>query len=253
MTVKRAHMVSKGYLRAWADSEDHVDVLDLQSGRGDRIKIDHATVVNHAYRTNLLQRDLEREYWAVENAGIPALVRLRGNDGSLAEADRDAVIAFLDMHLDRGRYADQARRNVPAVILKSDGLSENVKFSSEDATLSVADRLLLSESFTEVLRLGSLGVEEWPWRVVEARHLATGDGAVLLWEQTPGAGVSAVTFPLSPSQLLLIGDHLPDRAPLNTLLAQNCRRWIVGEPGTLNLAQASMIAAKRRDTTQPNP
>jgi hypothetical protein len=32
MTVKAAHMVSKGYIRAWANAKKIVDVLDLQDG-----------------------------------------------------------------------------------------------------------------------------------------------------------------------------------------------------------------------------
>ncbi len=241
MTVKRAHMVSKGYLRAWADNKERVDVLDLQEGIGTRTKIAHATIVSYAYKGNLLTRDLEHEYSVIEDAGIPALRKLRQDGESLTVTERDAVIAFLDMHLDRGRYADQARIDVPAVVVKSTG-------PNEDATLSLGDRLLLSQGFDDVLRLCSLGIEDWPWDVIDAANLATGDGAVLLWELTPGGGVSTITFPLSPSQLLVIGEGLPLDVPINfnMFLGRNCRRWIVGAPGTLNLKQAAVIAAERR-------
>lgn len=33
MKVKGAHTVSKGYIRAWADSRNIVDVLDIAAGR----------------------------------------------------------------------------------------------------------------------------------------------------------------------------------------------------------------------------
>ncbi len=250
MAVKRAHMVPKGYLRAWADNKDRVDVLDLQKGIGITTKIGHATIVGYAYKNNLLQRDLEHDYSVIEDAGIRALRHLR-QDESITESDRDAVIGFLDMHLDRGRYADQAGVDVPAVIVKA-GLSENVKLSSEDATLSLADRLVLSQGFPEVLRLSSLGIRDWPWNVIEARSLATGDGAVLLWETTAGAGVSTVTFPLSPVELLVIGEALPAGIGFNTRLAENSRRWIVGEPGTLNLKHAEVIASLRAAGAQPS-
>jgi len=251
MTVKRAHMVPKGYLRAWADNKDRVDVLDLQKGIGNTAKISNATIVGYAYRNNLLQRDLEHDYSVIEDAGIRAIRHLR-QDESITESDRDAVIRFLDMHLDRGRYADQAGIDVPAVIVKADGLSENVKLSSEDVTLSLADRLLLSQGLPDVLRLSSLGIQDWPWHVREARSLATGDGAVLLWETTAGAGVSTVTFPLSPAELLVIGEELPAGIGFNTRLAENSRRWIVGAPGTLNLPHAEVIASLRASGAQPS-
>ena len=45
MTVKGAHMVSKGYIREWADARKIVDVLDLQDGRGYPSSYLSATVV----------------------------------------------------------------------------------------------------------------------------------------------------------------------------------------------------------------
>lgn len=79
----------------------------------------------------------------------------------------------------------------------------------------------------------------------EAKGLATGDGAVLLWRTTEGAGVFTISFPLSPTQLLVIGKDLPDDVPLNRLLAENSKRWIVGARGSLNFSKAAIIAAKR--------
>ena len=101
------------------------------------------------------------------------------------------MIAFLDMHLDRGRYADQTKIRAPAVLLKTEGRIEN-------AELTVADRLLLSGFIQDVLRLTTLGLEQWPWQVREVKYLATGDGAVLLWRPTDGADISTISFPLSP-------------------------------------------------------
>ncbi|RKE64909.1 hypothetical protein DEU36_2142 [Microbacterium sp. AG238] len=45
----------------------------------------------------------------------------------------------------------------------------------------------------------------------------------------------AVTFPLSPSQLLVIGDGLPSQLPLNPMIAKKSTRWLVGSRVTLNL------------------
>ncbi len=235
MTVKRAHMVSKGYIRAWADAKNHVDVLDLQGGRGYLSSVESATVVNYGYDTEALTRDLERDYWGIENSGIPAVVKLR-KGRAVTAAEQSAVIAFLDMHLDRGRYADQTNTRVPAARLKLGG-------QIEDVELTLGDRLLLSQSLPDVLRLTTLGLEQWSWKVIEAKHLATGDGAVLLWRPTDGAGISTVSFPLSSTRLLVIGQDLPDDVPLNELLVRNCRRWIVGAPGSLNLSPSAFSAA----------
>ena len=55
-----------------------------------------------------------------------------------------------------------------------------------------------------------------------------GDRAVLRWRATDGADMSRISFPLSPTQLLVSGEDLPDDVRLNTQLAMNSRRWIVG-------------------------
>lgn len=237
MTVKAAHTVSKGYIRAWADAKNIVDVLDLQDGRGYPSSYQRATVVSYAYDPNLLTRDLEQDYADIEHSGTPAIVKLR-NGHTLTTAEKRAVIAFLDMHLDRGRYADRTKHRAPAVVLKTDGRVAHTE-------LALGDILLLSQSFQDVLRLTTLGLEKWPWQVRKARGLATGDGAVLLWRPTDGAEISTISFPLSPTQLLVIGENLPDDIPHNPLLAQNSKRWIVGVKGTLNFNTARVIAALR--------
>lgn len=237
MTVKAAHTVSKGYIREWADAKNIVDVLDLQDGRGYRSSYNKATVVSYGYDAKILTRDLELDYSHIENCGTPAIVKLRNGD-PLTAAEQSAVIAFLDMHLDRGRYADKTKIRVPAMVLKAGG-------RIEDAELALGDMLLLSQSFQDVLRLTTLGLEHWPWQIREEMGLATGDGAVLLWRQPDGAEISTVSFPLSPTQLLVIGQDLAEDAPVNSRLAGNSRRWIVGEKGTLDLSMAAVIAARR--------
>lgn len=229
MTVKAAHMVSKGYIRVWADAKNVVEVLDKQDGRGYRISYKSATVVSYVYEPNILTHDLEQEYADIESNGIPAINKLREGHSSLTEVERKALIAFLDMHLDRGRYADQAKTVAPAMIVTTDG-------SHDDAELNLGDLLLLSQCLPEVLRLSKLGIEKWPWRVVPIDALATGDGAVLLWHQPDGEEVCTISFPLSPTKLLMIGEPLADGVPHpNLLLSKNSKRWIVGEIGTLNL------------------
>lgn len=154
MTVKRAHMVSKGYIRAWTDAGNRVDVLNLQDGRGFPTSFENATVVRFGYDTEVLTHDLEGDYGRIESSGIPAIVKLR-NGHALTAVEQSAVVAFLDMHLDRGRYADQTKIRIPAVVLKAGGLIEHAK-------LTVGDRLLLSRSLPDVLRLTTLGLEQWP-------------------------------------------------------------------------------------------
>lgn len=114
MVVKNAHMVSKGYIRAWADSANSVEVIDKQENRSFRTSINSATVVNYVYDTKVLTHDLEHEYSAVEGAGLPAINKLRNGDTTLTDVEQQALIAFLDMHLDRGRYANQAKTLAPA-------------------------------------------------------------------------------------------------------------------------------------------
>lgn len=236
MTVKRAHMVSKGYIRAWADETKILEVIDLQDRRGYRSSFEKATVVSYGYDPKVLSRDLERDYSRIENSGIPAIVRLR-NGNALSATEQGAVIAFLDMHLDRGRYADQTKARIPAMVLKTGG-------QIEDAELALGDMLLLSRSFKEVLRLNTLGLEKWQWQVRDVKHLATGDGAVLLWQPTAGADVSTISFPLSPTQLLIIGQDLAYDIDLNQQLADNSKRWLVGRRGMLRLDHPSFTPAQ---------
>lgn len=243
--VKRGHMVSKGYLRAWGDERNRVDVLDVQNGRGFVSVIGNATVVSYVYDPHILTRDLEGAYAPIESAGISAMNRLR-NGHQLNEAEKTAMVAFLDMHLDRGRYADQAGIRTPAMMLMTDGRVEN-------GHLGLADRIMLSQYLSDVTRLTKLRLEQWQWRVVEARALATGDGAVLLWAPTADDDISTITFPLSPTQLLVIGQSLPAGIKPNLVMAQKSRRWVVGVKGSLRLGQAAAIAEMRRAARATSP
>ena len=235
--VKRGHMVSKGYINAWADERNRVDVIDVQDGRGFTTSYQNATVVSYVYDPKVLTHDLERAYWKIEDAATPVIVKLREGAKEFSDAEREAMITFLDMHLERGRYADQAKLRVPAVLVMRDG-------TTQDAELALGDVLTLSQSHPDVLRLSSLPLDHWDWKVLDAVGLATGDGAVLLWRATKDDEICTVSFPLSPTKLLVIGSDLPDDVPLNPRVAENSRRWIVGAKGSLNLAWVNRTKAR---------
>jgi hypothetical protein len=221
--------VSRGYIEAWADSRNVVEVIDIQDRRGFPTSINNATVVSYVYDSTVLTHDLEKDYSKIEDVGTPAIVKLRDGGQSLTDRERDAIIAFLDMHLDRGRYADQTKLRAPALVLKTGG-------EVQATELRLGDVLLLSQSLPEVLRLPTLGLDQWEWRVLPVEGLVTGDGAVLLWaSSSEDAEICTVTFPLSPTRLLVIGRDLPDGVPMNDLIASKSKRWIVGVRGSLRL------------------
>jgi hypothetical protein len=238
--VKGAHMVSSGYISAWADNRNVIAVLDLEKGIGYHRSYKKATVVSYVYEPALLSYDLEGEYARIENAGIPVIHKMRqGLD--LTVDERTRLIQFLEMHRYRGRYSDRAEVRVPAVAVMTDG-------SVKDVELRLGDMMLLTRNQKTGPRLTELGLDQLDWTVWEVDHLPTGDGAVMLWGSNSDTGadnVSVVTFPLSPTQLLLIGDDLPKGVPFKTRLAMNCQRWIVGKTGSLNFEQAAVIAASR--------
>ncbi|QKS17888.1 DUF4238 domain-containing protein [Curtobacterium sp. Csp2] len=228
---KRAHMVSKGYIKAWADSRKAVEVIDKVRNYGYVDSYNNATVWSFAYEPQVLTHDLEKEYGVVESRGLRVIRKLRQAQYDLADDERVALIAFLDMHLNRGRYADQVGVQTSAVALRTDGTSEQVQ-------LNTADRMLLSRSEERLVRLAALGVEHWQLTIEEwPQMLVTGDGAVLLWRDANGSGVGTVTFPLSPSLLLVLGPRLdyPDNFQLNALVAANSRRWLIGQRRTLRM------------------
>jgi len=229
MNTKRPHMVSRGYIKGWADANGFVDVIDVQGRRGLRQSIGNATIVNYVYEPAVLTAsNLEAAYAHIESNGTPVIDKLRAGGAALTPADMLAMITFIDMHLDRGRYADQAKVLTPATLIKPG-------WQLEEAELSLGDRLALSQSLPEVLRLTKLGLDQWSWTVVQEYDLPTGDGAVLLWAPAREADICTVTFPISPTQLLVIGQELPAGIWLHNRIAANCKRWIIGSPGTLNL------------------
>lgn len=227
-------MLTKSYIRAWADEGNRVDVIDLGRNHGYPSSVNKATVRNYAYEPNVLTHDLEQEYSVIESRGMQAITRLRADDPTLDEETVAAMIAFLDMHLDRGRYADQAEVHTPAIRLKMDGTIEEVE-------LNAADRILLSQSMQEVIRLKELGLESWEWQILPGEYV-TGDGAVLVIHENKSAPVCTVAFPLSPTQLLFIGKPFDRPAYVNLTIASNCRRWLIGYPGTLR--KGSLVPAE---------
>jgi hypothetical protein len=223
--VRRAHMLTKSYIRAWADDRNRVDVIDKGRNHGYPSSVNNATVRSFAYEPNVLTRNLEQDYGVIESNGIRAINRIRDENPVVDHDTIDAMIAFLDMHLDRGRYADQAETRTPALLLMRDGTMKDVEFN-------VADRLVLSQSLEDVVRLRVLGLESWDWQILPGEFV-TGDGAVLLFRESESTEVCTIAFPLSPTQLLLIGKPFAGPVALNPLIASKSRRWIVARPGSL--------------------
>jgi hypothetical protein len=247
MKVKRPHMIPKGYIRGWADDRSRVEVVDIEHGRHILTSITNATVVAGAYDPSIIMRDLERDFANIENRGIPVIAKLRNGASKLSKSDRLSLITFLDMYLNRGRYADQTRVSAPAAVIHNDG-------TFVDHELNLGDRLGLSESISGVVRLSELGIEEWQWTVMPSPSaLATGDGAVLLFAERGHDPVSTVTFPLSPTQLLVLGPGIERPLPFNELVAQKSRRWIVWAPGTLTLGPNAPIGPQGREQIRPAP
>jgi len=219
-------MVSRGYLENWANGRGQVFVHDKDRPEhsGARSLAD-ATVVRYAYRTDLTTLDLEGEYAGIEGKGIPGIRSLAAG-GVVSEPGRAAVIDFLDMHRERSGFADQARVTVP--LAAGDLHSRTVR----KVEAGMGDRIVLSRAVdTTRVRVRDLPVHRWRWRIVPVESgLVTGDGAVLLWADRKD--VTAVSFPLSPTRLLVIGNGLDGvRIPINRLIADRCKRWVVSRIG----------------------
>lgn len=222
MAVKRAHMITRSYLEAWSNGRGLVHVWDAEHEINRPQSLSSATVVNYGYRTEVTGFDLEAHYGEIESRAIPAL-RSLASGGSPDRDGRAAVIAFLDMHLERGRYADQAKVKVPVWL-------GSTTEPGRIAEMALGDRLTFARDVdTDAIRLSTLNIERWHWRVLSIHGgLVTGDGAVLLFRKTARAPITAVTLPLSPTRLLVIGDGLPGIHPqFNLLIASKCRRWLV--------------------------
>lgn len=238
MAVKRGHMVSRSYLREWTDRKGIVDVADLLQGRASTNSIGNATVVSYVYKTNVLNVDLEAEFEKIETTGIPALRRLRECQEHPEEV-RDNVIQFLAMHRLRGLYADQADRSTHATLLMSDG-------SSRQSDLLVGDRMALTHFKEAEDPLTRLGIAEWPWNIWEVGEAVTGDGAVILWRESGEDDTTTITFPLSPTEILVIGRPLKDPPDLNLVTAVKSRRWLVGRRGAFKKAMVPIISRNHR-------
>lgn len=227
MSVKRSHMVARSYLEPWANSRNVLYVWDLERTNHGRRSLGDATVVSYAYRTEHTTLDLEADYGRIESDGVPA-VRNLASAGTLTDEGREALVRFMDMHLERGRYADQASVKVPIAV------GNFATGGAEMSEMSLGDRLVLSRSINkDALRLADLGVLKWRWRIAASvpPYLVTGDGSVLLFERRTGSGVCTVTFPLSPSKLLIMGEDLPQASlqGVNEMTLLKSRRWWVDQ------------------------
>lgn len=230
-------MVTGSYIRAWADEKNVLDVADVQDGRGYKSSYKNASIVSYVYDPAVMAVDLENRYAEIEDRGMSAIAKLRAEQG-LDQKEAEAAIAFLDMHLHRGRYADRAGVRVPAVMLMKDG-------TTQEKDLLLGDMLVLTHEHSDTLRLTSRGLERWTWQIYTTDVLFTGDGAVLLWRPDAQHDFSTVTFPISPTQLLVIGDDIPSDLNVNRFIVNNCRRWVVGQRGTLPLERINQIKAQQ--------
>ncbi|WP_218682638.1 DUF4238 domain-containing protein [Microbacterium sp. BF1] len=229
-------MITKGHLAAFADDRNVVDVLDVLEGRGYPSSIENATVVSYVYDPSVFTHDLEKQFAEIEDKGVGALNRLRA--GVIPTGpDKLAVIEFLDMHLHRGRYADRAGDSQPATLFMKDG-------SVEETHLNYGDLISLAHDHPDTLRLTSFGLEGWQWQIYTTTNLWTGDGAVMLFRPNPDHPLSTVTFPLSPTQLLVIGDDVPTDFDMSRAIARRSRRWVVGPRGNLPIEAIRRMKAE---------
>ena len=229
-------MVTKWYLKAWADEHNVVDVIDVLEGRGHPSAVGDASVVSYVYDPEVLGHDLEGAFGEIESAAAPAFARLRAGE-VMTMPDLTAVIAFLDMHLHRGRYANRVGVRQPALLYMKDG-------TVQEAELNYADLLSLAHDHPDTLRLTTLGLEQREWRIQSLEGLFTGDGAVLLIGPSRDQDPTTITFPMSPTQLLVIGDDLPAGVPINHRIVANSRRWVVGQRGSLPIAAVRRMKAQ---------
>lgn len=216
-------MITRGYLEGWANDRGLVYVFDAEAEVHGPRALSSATVVMYAYRTEHTTLDLEHEYSKVEGEGVAA-IRMLAASGALSKEGQGALVRFLDMFLERGFSADQAKVRVPV------GIGDFVGGDLRMETLGMGDRLVLSRSMDENrISLAALKIEDWTWRVIPVDSgLVTGDGAAILWNGTAGGPLAAVTFPLSPTRLLVIGDLLMGvPVPFNQLVANRSKRWLI--------------------------
>lgn len=216
-------MVTRSYLEGWANENRRLLVWDLENKSRRELGLNDATVVKYAYKTEHFDVDLERKYSAIESDGISA-IRTLTESGTINNHGRSAIANFIEMHRERGLYADQTKVRMPVIFGGPGGIRPE--------TMGLGDRLALRDSVdTGIAKLKNLELRRWRWRVHETEwSIITGDGAVLLWRDYPDSPISTVTFPLSPNKLLMIGAEFNENDfPINQCIADNCRRWIIEE------------------------
>ncbi|TDP94613.1 uncharacterized protein DUF4238 [Leucobacter luti] len=242
--VKNAHMIPACYLRAWEDEKSEVYVADLVAERPLILRTSKATVVNYAYKPAVLKHDREAHYAAIEDRGIVAI--REAAKGSVLNSDaRLAVIEFFDMFQERGIHADHASLSVPVVMGSQD--SEELK----DLDMNLGDMITLHRDLNpDLLNLKDQHLEDRPWKVItQPAPMMTGDAAVIPILGAEDDELIAVLFPLSPMELLVIGD-VPENLKLNITqyIAMKSRRWLVGRvedaPGWVVEAVASKRTRK---------
>lgn len=118
--TRRSHMVTKGYLAAWADNRNVIDVIDVQEGKGYHSSIGNASVANYVYDAAVLNVDLEKRYGVIESGGLSAVRKLQAENTDLDPPEAEAIIEFLDMHRHRGMYADRVGDAQTAVAVTAD-------------------------------------------------------------------------------------------------------------------------------------
>jgi hypothetical protein len=224
LMVKRAHMITRAYLEAWANSRGLLHVWDAENGINRPTSLTNATVVSFGYKTSISLVDVEAKYAQIESKAIPALRNL-AQGGTITTDGQLAIVDFLDMHFERGSFADQSKVKTPVWRI---GGPQRI----EEVDMTVGDRLVLADELSRnLIRLYSLHIERWRWRVIDVREeLVTGDGAVLPFRKTYNGPIITVTFPLSATKLLVIGEGLPSvPRHFNYLIVNRCRRWLVDQ------------------------
>ena len=231
--IRRAHTISKSYLKGWADSRGIVYVGDRTTQKSYPISINNATVVSHAYRPALLEHDREAHYAAIEGPGIASLRKIIDGTEPNGE-ERLAALKFIEMHRERGSWVDQTDIELPAI---------RGSFCSEEfeiVTMNHADLVTLDKSLNpETPRINPHELIESVWRVYErSEPFITGDGAAVVCVDESNETVVGLAYPLNPDLLLVVGEFPEDRiAEFNNMVAYNSRRWLVCNPNDSDLVQ----------------
>lgn len=144
--------------------------------------------------------------------------------------ETNSLVIFFNMHLERIWYANQIKIQIPGLAFQSNGEIKSIN-------LNLADRIIL-DRFICNTNLLSLGIEKWPWELVNLRkniEFFTGDGAVILWRKIGSINVSTITFPIASDKILVIGNDFFQIWPdFNTVLVLKSRRWLVGKKEQLS-------------------